>query len=91
MDGEYDAAADLYRQALRLRPDDPVTRISLGKCLLELGERDEGEAALRAATRGATELNGLALTTLAAAPHGRFFLRPSDARRFLQVDNEEGL
>ena len=89
LDGEYDAAADLYRQALRLRPDDPVTRISLGKCLLEMGERDEGEAALRAATRGAAQLDGLALTTLAGAPHGRFFLRPSAARRFLQVENDE--
>ena len=34
LDGEYAAAADLYRRALGLRPDDAPTRISLGKCLL---------------------------------------------------------
>ena len=30
LDGEYAAAADLYRRALELRPDDALTRINLG-------------------------------------------------------------
>ena len=86
LDGEYAAAADLYRLALDLQPDDPMTRISLGKCLLELGDRDQGEAALRAVTRGEPLTTGLAITALAASPHGRFFLRPSAAVKFLQAE-----
>lgn len=86
LDGEYAAAADLYQRALQLRPDDALTRIDLGKCLLEIGERDAGEAALRAATRGAARLAGLAITALAATPHGRFFLRPSAAAAFLRFE-----
>jgi tetratricopeptide (TPR) repeat protein len=86
LDGEYAAAADLYRGALGLRPDDTVTRINLGKCLLEMGAREAGEAALRAATRGAAPLAGLAITALAATPHGRFFLRPSEVAKFLGIE-----
>jgi len=86
LDGEYVAAAALYRRALTLRPGDALTRIDLGKCLLEMGERAAGEAALRAATSGAVQLAGLAMTALAAAPRGRFFLRPSAAARFLRLE-----
>jgi len=86
LDGEYAAAADLYRRALALQPDDTATRISLGKCLLELGERDAAEATLRAATRGSAQLAGPAIMALAAGPHGRFFLRPSAAAKFLCVE-----
>jgi len=86
LDGEYADAAVLYRRALGLKPDDAATRISLGKCLLEIGEREAGEATLRAATRGAAGLAGLAIMALAAAPHGRFFLRPSAAAKFLRVE-----
>jgi Tfp pilus assembly protein PilF len=39
LDGEYAAAADLYRRALGLRPDDASTRNNLGICLLEMGDR----------------------------------------------------
>jgi tetratricopeptide (TPR) repeat protein len=88
VDGEYAAAADLYRHALGLQPEDTMTRVNLGKCLLEMGERDAGEAALRAATRGSAQLAGRALTALAAAPHGRFFLRPSAAAKFLRVERK---
>ena len=79
LDGEFAAAADLYRRALQLRPEDAVSRIDLAKCLLEIGEREAGEAALRAATGSAAELAGLAITALAATSRGRFFLRPSAA------------
>jgi tetratricopeptide (TPR) repeat protein len=84
LDGEYAAAADLYRRALALRPDDVAARKNLGACLLEMGERDAGEASLRAATRAAPQLTGPAIISLAAASHGRFFLRPSAAATFLQ-------
>lgn len=86
LDGEYAAAADLYRCALALQPDDAAIRVNLGKCLLEMGERDAGEATLRAATRGSAQLAGPAIVALAAAPHGRFFLRPSAAAKFLRVE-----
>jgi tetratricopeptide (TPR) repeat protein len=86
LDGEYSGAADLYRRALELRPDDPVTRIELGKCLLEAGEREAGEASLRSATRAGAPMTGLAITALATASHGRFFLRPSAAARFLSSE-----
>jgi tetratricopeptide (TPR) repeat protein len=86
LDGEYAAAADLYRRALGLRPDDAVTRSNLGACQLEMGERDMGEASLRAVASGAPQLAGMAITSLAAASHGRFFLRPSAAAKFLGVD-----
>ena len=83
LDGEYAEAADLYRLALEMRPDDAATRISLAKCLLEMGEREAGETVLRGVAAGAGPAAGLAISALAAAPHGRFFLRPSAAARFL--------
>lgn len=87
-DGEYPAAADLFRRALALRPDDPVTRASFGACLLEMGERGEGEANLRLVARSGPQMAGRVITTLASASHGRFFLRPSDAAKFLHVDKK---
>ena len=86
LDGEYAAAADLFRRALGLRPDDAMTRNNLGACLLEMGERDAGEAALRAAARSVPQMAGLAVTSLAAASHGRFFLRPSAVAKFLRSE-----
>jgi tetratricopeptide (TPR) repeat protein len=86
LDGEYAASADLYRRALGLQPADAATRISLGKCLLEMGGREAGEATLRAATQGAANLAGPAIIALSAAPHGRFFLRPSAVAKFLRVE-----
>ena len=86
LDGEYAAAADLYRRALGMRPDDAVTRNNLGICQLEMGEREAGEASLRAITHGAPQLVGQAITSLAAASHGRFFLRRSAAAKFLGVE-----
>jgi tetratricopeptide (TPR) repeat protein len=86
LDGAYADAADLYRRALGLRPDDAVTRSNLGACQLELGERAVGEASLRAVASGAPQLAGMAITSLAAASHGRFFLRPSAAAKFLGVE-----
>ncbi len=85
LDGEHAAAAELYRRALALRPDDVGSGLGLAKSLLELGEREAGEAALRTSIRGSDQLAGLALGALTASSHGRFFLRPSAGRRFLEV------
>jgi hypothetical protein len=51
-----------------------------------MGERDAGEASLRAATRTAPQTAGLAIMMLAGASHGRFFLRRSDAAKFLNAE-----
>lgn len=83
VDGEYAAAADAYRHALGLRPDDALARANLARCLLEMGERDGGEAALRSVLRGRPHLLGRAAYVLAASSHGRFFFRPSAAAKFL--------
>ena len=86
LDGEYALAADTYRRALALQPGDAAARRNLGACLLEMGERDAGEASLRAAIRTAPHLTGQAIISLAAASHGRVFLRPSAAAKFLHRD-----
>jgi len=84
--GDYPAAADLYRGALGLQPDNAATRLSLGKCLLEMGEREAGEAELRIAARGGPQSLWPAITALASTPHGRVFLTADAAARFLGVD-----
>ena len=84
LDGEYASAADTYRHALALRPDDALTRADLAACLLEMGDRDAGEANLRSALRGRPQMFGRATYALAASSHGRFFFRPSALAKFLQ-------
>jgi tetratricopeptide (TPR) repeat protein len=84
LDGEYASAADAYRHALAHRPDDAMTRADLGACLLEMGERDAGEASLRSALRGGPQMFGRTAYALSASSHGRFFFRPSAAAKFLQ-------
>jgi tetratricopeptide (TPR) repeat protein len=84
LDGEYAAAAETYRRVLALRPDDAIARADLGRCLLEIGERDAGEASIRMATGGGPHMVGRAIASLAASSHGRFFLKPSAATKFLR-------
>ena len=84
LDGEYTEAADTYRRALGLRPDDALTRANLATCLLEMGQRDAGEATLRAALRGQPQMLSRAIYALAYSSHGRFFFRQSAAAKFLQ-------
>ncbi|KJC47706.1 hypothetical protein UP06_11455 [Bradyrhizobium sp. LTSP857] len=83
LDGAYADAADTYRHALGLRPDDALSRANLAICLMEMGERDGGEAALRSVFRGRPHMLGRAAFALAASSHGRFFFRPSAAAKFL--------
>ena len=82
-DGEYAAAADTFRHALALRPEDTLARANLAACLLEMGERDGGEAALRSVLRGRPHMLGRAANALSASSHGRFFFRPSAVAKFL--------
>jgi Tfp pilus assembly protein PilF len=86
LDGEYAAAADAYRHALALHPEDALSRANLATCLLEMGERDRGEATLRSVLRGRPYMFGRTAYALAASSHGRLFFRPSAAARFLERD-----
>jgi tetratricopeptide (TPR) repeat protein len=83
-DGDYAAAAEVYRRALGRNPADVLTRAELATCLLEQGEREAGEAALRRVMQGQPQLLGRAAYALAVSSHGRFFFRPSALRTFLQ-------
>jgi hypothetical protein len=72
-----------HRHALGLNPDDALTRAELATCLLEMSQRDAGEAALCRAGRNCW-----------AAPPMRwrchrmaFFFRPSALQKFLQRDS----
>lgn len=84
LDGEYASAADAYRHALAHRPDDAFTRADLAACLLEIGDRDAGEAHLRSAFRSGPHMLGRTTHALIASSHGRFFFRPSAVVKFLQ-------
>jgi Flp pilus assembly protein TadD len=84
LDGEYASAADAYRHVLALWPDDATARANFGVCLLEMDDREAGEANLRSVTRGRPQMLGRAIHSLAAASHGRFFLQPSAVDRFLR-------
>jgi tetratricopeptide (TPR) repeat protein len=84
LDGEYAFAADGYRHALAHRPDDAMTRADLAACLLEMGEREAGEANLRSALRSGPQMLGRTTHALAASSHGRFFFRASAVAKFLR-------
>jgi len=84
LDGDYAAAADAYRRVLAANPGDAAARKNLGSCRLEIGEREAGEADLRAAVRAAPQLAGHAIAAMALASHGRLFLRHSAAMNFLR-------
>jgi tetratricopeptide (TPR) repeat protein len=84
--GDYAAAADAYRHALALRPDDALSRVNLAACLLETGNRDGAEAALRAIVRGRPDMLGRATYTLTAASHGRCFFYLNAAAKFLGAE-----
>lgn len=91
LDGVYVQAAETYRHVLALRPDDAPSRANLAICLLEIGERERGEAVLRTVLRGRPHLLGRAAFALAASSHGRFFFRPSKAAQFLEREPERSL
>ena len=88
LDGAYKDAAETYRHALALRPDDAPSRANLAICLLEMGERGRGEAALRAVVRGRPHMLSRAAFALATTSRGRFFFRPSAAAKYLEREQE---
>jgi tetratricopeptide (TPR) repeat protein len=81
---QYQAAADLFRRYLTRNPGDVSTWLSLGHCLLELGQCDAGYDCFRTAARGDPKRYGTALAALVNAGRSRFWLKPSAAQRFLR-------
>jgi tetratricopeptide (TPR) repeat protein len=81
--GENSAAAEHYRRSLRVQPDDTAAWLNLGHCLLALGDSEGGYECFRTAARREPKAYGRALTSLAAGGHGRLWLKPSAAARFL--------
>ena len=82
--GENEAAAGYLRRHLRQRPNNVGAWINLGHCLLELGQLEVGYDCFRTAARADPASYGKALTSLASAARGRFWLRPTAAERFLR-------
>jgi tetratricopeptide (TPR) repeat protein len=82
--GECQAAAEYFRRCLMTRPDDAGTWVALGQCLLELDQREAGYECFRAAARGDPKRYGNALASLVKSGRGRFWLKPSEAERYLR-------
>jgi tetratricopeptide (TPR) repeat protein len=81
---EYRAAADLFRRCLVHNPDNVSIWLSLGHCLLELGQRDAGYDCFRTVARADAKRYGSALAAVVTAGRSRFWLKPSAAERFLR-------
>jgi len=81
---EYQAAADLFRRCLMHNPDNVSIWLSLGDCLLELGQRDAGYDCFRTVARADPRRYGSALAAVVTSGRSRFWLKPSAAKRFLR-------
>ena len=84
-DAQYTAAAENYRQYLRVQPDDSHGWLNLGHCLLALHQLEAGYECFRSAARGDPARQGNALRSLVKASKGRFWMKQSDAARFFQT------
>jgi tetratricopeptide (TPR) repeat protein len=82
--GNYAAAVDTYRRFLAHKPDDAPARLGLGICLLETRDAEKGLDCFRRVMRDSPKQFGKGLSELAGSVRGRFWLRPSDAARFMR-------
>lgn len=80
---ENEAAAARLRQYLMARPAHWGAWISLGHCLLALGDLAAGYDCFRTAARGDPRHYTNALASLVKSARGRFWLRPSAGADFL--------
>ena len=85
--GESQAAADYFRRYLIVSPGDQTAWVRLGLCLLALGQREAGHDCFRTVARRDAKGFGNALASLVKSSRGRFWLKPSDAARFLRGAN----
>jgi len=84
-EGEFERAAEQFRQVLARDPGHVRARLDLAHCLLELGRFEAGVAELRIVVRYSPQRYGTALKILASSRRGRLWLRPSMAAAFLQI------
>lgn len=81
---DFVEAEKIYRRMVAAMPKDAAAQIGLGICLVELGRGEEALEHLRAASRTNDKMFGEAVGALADAGRGRFWLRPSAAKRALR-------
>lgn len=82
--GESEAAAGYFRRYLAVKPNDASAWLNLGQCLLEIDQSDAGYECFRTIVRADSRLYGTVLLALAKSARGRFWIKPSDAARFLR-------
>lgn len=76
-------ATELFKRVLAADPSDSLARLALGICQIESGQAAPGFANLSAAGKTNEKMYGQTVNAIASAGKGRFWLRPSVARRFL--------
>jgi len=82
--GENREAADYFRRCLAQAPGDIGTLLNLGHSLLEIGDTEAGYDCFRKAARHDQKGYAGALATLVKSGRGRFWLKPSQASKFLR-------
>lgn len=82
--GDFARAAEVYQHILALTPRNAEASIKLGQCLLELDQPEAASGCFRAAIRGGPKFYGHVLAVMVRSGHGRFWLRPSAAARFIR-------
>jgi thioredoxin-like negative regulator of GroEL len=82
-DAEFAPAAEHLQSAVTANPKDVQARLRLGVCLLELGRADDALEYLRSALRSEPKFYSTVLKLVSSAGRGRFWLRPSMARKML--------
>ncbi len=79
----FHQAAELFRRVLAIDPADSMARLALGICLIESGQGELGFENLSAASKSNAKMFGQAVSAISSAGKGRFWLRPSTAKRML--------
>jgi len=86
--GEFDRAAERCRQVIARDPADVRAPLLLASCLFELGKSEEAIAQLRTALRASPQSFGRALKTCVESGHGRLWLTPSVAAKYLGIGKD---
>jgi tetratricopeptide (TPR) repeat protein len=81
---DHAGAADAYRKAIELRPDNPEATFNLGVVLQETGELDEAMRAYAKAYRTRPDSFGKIAMALTSAPYGGLWLDEVSLRRALE-------
>lgn len=83
LEHDFEGAAETFKRLVMADPSNAEARLRLGTCLLNLGETAAALACMRAAAAQGPQFYSKALRTLISSGRGRFWLRPSDAKRSL--------